>query len=303
MFENTYKSINEKLNPSPELISETLEQMEAGENVSLFKRRKRTAIAALALALVLALSFGAIAMPSLLSPKDAARYVSYHDAVIAFSQNNLIQSEETAVVGDYIVTLSALGTRADRTYIMLVYQRTDGAPIDEQHELTYDMGRDVLISGLPPDVLNQNPLHITHAFTVMDGVAYEVFDCPNLEIFADRTVYLAVYDTVFLTEDYPVAKCEDPSNNKIYARSDECLTMNPDGSIEFFEDFPNTHALFVLPFDKSKADPERSQKYLDSLESYQNWVAQTGYYDPKSHTVFHSFQEVRDFWEKYLTLG
>lgn len=61
MLENTYKTMNEKLFPSPLLISETLRRMETGRKGNPTKKWKRFVTAAFAAALVLTLSVTALA--------------------------------------------------------------------------------------------------------------------------------------------------------------------------------------------------------------------------------------------------
>ncbi len=198
----------------------------------------------------------------------------------------------------------------DHTYISLSYQHKDGSPCaTDEAEPYLDLGAELLVSGLPPYVLNTSTMGINGDSVVLeDGALYHTIRFPNMEAFADHTIYLAVYDRVFSADEYPVKSQADPSDNKIYVQVDEAVKMNEDGSMEFLEGYPNAHAMFVLPFDQSKADPEKAQEYLDSLEAYQHWKAQTGPFavDPdtgEGFLIFNDFQEVQDYWKDYQYLG
>lgn len=71
-----------------------------------------------------------------------------------------------------------------------------------------------------------------------------LFDCANLEIFADRTVYLAAYEG--------------------FVPSEEIFTINDNGEIAFKSSFDKPQAMFILPLDPAKADPEAVNKLLES---------------------------------------
>lgn len=316
MLENTYRSINEKLEPDQSLIAETLQKMELlcegrkPERRSAAVRRpksiKRAVIIAVAVLLTLCLTVGAAATVSMMTAKDVSRYYMDGNIEAAYSGENAVALEEKADLGEYIVTLSGMAHDEDHTYISLSYQHKDGSPYDVEKEDPFKIGVELLVSGLPPYVLNRNTMGIHgEGITVEDGVLYDTFSFPNMEAFADHTIYLAIYDCVFSADEYPVKSQADPSNSKFRISVTEAVKMNEDGSMEFLEGYPNAHAMFVLPFDQSKADPEKAQEYLDSLEAYQHWKARTG---PFAGTTedgysFHDFQEVQDSWKNNLYLG
>lgn len=319
MLENTYRSINEKLEPDQSLIDETLQKMELlcegrkperrSAAVRHPKSVKRAVIIATAVLLTLCLTVGAAATVSMMTAKDVSRYMDDGNIEAAFSGENAVVLEEEAVLNEYVVTLSGMAHDEDHTYISLSYRRKDGSPCDPKAAPFHDIGVELLVSGLPPYVLNTSTMGINgKGVTLEDGVLYDTIRFPNMEAFADHTIYLAIYDCVFSADEYPVKFRADPSANKIHATVTEAVKMNEDGSMEFLEGYPNAHAMFVLPFDQSKADPEKAQEYLDSLEAYQHWKAQTGSFaaDPKTgdgYCPFNDFQEVQDHWKNTLYLG
>lgn len=315
MLENTYRSINEKLEPDQSLIAETLQKMELlcegrkPERRSAAVRRpksiKRAVIIAVAVLLTLCLTVGAAATVSMMTAKDVSRYMD-GNIEVAYSGENAVALEEEAVLNEYIVTLSGMAHDENHTYISLSYRRKDGSPCNPEEVPFLDIGVELLVSDLPPYVLNRNTMEIRgDGVAPEDGALYQTLCFPNMEAFADRTIYLAVYDSVFSADEYPVKSQADPSNSKFRISVNEAVKMNEDGSMEFLEGYPNAHAMFVLPFDQSKADPEKAQEYLDSLEAYQHWKARTG---PFAGTTedgysYHDFQEVQDSWKNNLYLG
>lgn len=311
MLEQDYQEWMEQIRPGAALREQTVQRMaELGKSPKARPvRMKRAVTVAAAALLALCLTAGAAATVSLMTAKDVSRFYSDGNIEAAYMGENAVELEEEAVLGEYIVTLSGIAHDENHTYISLLYQHKDGSPCDIEKEDPYKIGVELLVSGLPPYVLNKSTMGIHgEGISVGDGVLYQTLTFPNMETFADRSIYLAVFDRVFSTDEYPVKSQADPSTNKIYANVDEVVKMNEDGSMEFLEGYPNAHAMFILPFDQSKADPERAQEYLDSLEAYQNWIAQTGPFavDPatgEGYYGFNDFQELQDCWKNYCYLG
>lgn len=81
---------------------------------------------------------------------------------------------------------------------------------------------------------------------VVDGVIYRMVDCDNIEMFADRGVYLYVGTGIFI-------------NNQTVNYNEET------GEITLNENSKEAGALFDLPLDVNKADHEKAQKYLKEL--------------------------------------
>ena len=80
---------------------------------------------------------------------------------------------------------------------------------------------------------------------------YRLIECDNVEIFADRYLYLCVSNTTFYSVE-------------AYSYNEETgeITPNPD--------FDGINVLFDLPLDSSKADPEKAEKFLQDLYSEDN---------------------------------
>ena len=82
-----------------------------------------------------------------------------------------------------------------------------------------------LVAGFQPHMVNAWTLGGGYTSFLSGGVAYYLFDCESLEIFADHTVYLAV-------------------GQELSAGSDT-FAMAEDGAISFVEGYEGPHALFT----------------------------------------------------------
>ncbi|MPN15632.1 hypothetical protein SDC9_162966 [bioreactor metagenome] len=100
------------------------------------------------------------------------------------------------------------------------------------------------MSGYKPWQVNAWTLNGGYSSFVYEGVNYYIFECSNIEIFADHTVYLAAYEG--------------------NAPSADIFTIDQDGVISFAEGFHAPHALFTLPLDSSKADLNAVHNLLES---------------------------------------
>ena len=76
-----------------------------------------------------------------------------------------------------------------------------------------------------------------------DGRAYYVLDTQSLEIFADRTVYLALYEG-FAAPSY------------------KHFSLAEDGTVELRDNV--TGCLFTLPLDARTADPDAARDFVES---------------------------------------
>ncbi len=229
-------------------------------------RKKTLKFAAALAAAVIMLTGSAFAFSALLTADDVAQHVgnSTGDKEISriFESEDAVYINQTATVSDYTLTLLGI-TSADRldfindlpeenrhSYVVLAAERTDGTPIAPEDGLmdrsgTSELSITPLVEGWAPHAVNAWSLECSgHGLTV-DGVRYYLFDYTNLELFADRTVYLAVYEGLA------------PSADK--------LVMNEDGTIVFAESYTGERAMFTLPVDPSRADPEAAAALLESI--------------------------------------
>lgn len=218
------------------------------------KYRKRLSAGLLSAVLLLALSVSAYAAAQLFSAKQIVDHLGDKLLADAFESKDAIQINQSKTSGDYRFTLHGLVSGAglsefphsaeeiypDRTYVVVSIARQDGKPMPDTRDPEY--GKEPffispLIKGLEPWRINIASMSGAYSETVIDGVMYRLLECDQVEIFADRGVYLAISSgkTFYSTEAF---------------RYDEIT-----GEIQPKEDYPGSAVLFDLPLDAAKADP------------------------------------------------
>ena len=103
-----------------------------------------------------------------------------------------------------------------------------------------------LVKGLKPWEVNAATMNGAYAESFVDGVLYRLVECDNVTMFADRGLYFAICTDAFISNG----------------------TFNFDeksGEIGVNPDYSGASAVFDLPIDKSLADPEKAEQYLNSL--------------------------------------
>lgn len=227
-----------------QVLRQQAEQMP--ERKYVLMKKKRFALVAAALSALLVVSAAAALV--LLQPQDVARQAGNDALAAAFEQGEAIAVNETKTVSDYDVTLMGLvsgeglsgveslpgGVSRDKTYAVLAYARTDGTAIkDDVPELTVTPA----VEGFAPWQLNAWTLGGGTCTFAQDGVLYYLFECDNVEPFADHTVYLAVYPGTHISPSTETFSF-DQATGAITPRGDA--------------------ALFTLPLDPAKADPQKA---------------------------------------------
>lgn len=218
----------------------------------------------LAAAVVAAMSVTAYAAITL-APRDVAQRAGNEALAAAFEGEDAITVNETKTVGDYNVTLMGLvsGTGLsrveslpdsvdqDKTYAVLAYARTDGANITED---VPDLTVSPLVEGYAPWRLNAWTLGGGVSSFAQEGVLYYLFECDNVEPFADHTVYLAVYPGT-----------HTPPSAELFGFEDATGVITSKGEA----------ALFSLPLDESKANAQKAEELAGIWDQPQPAAPQT----------------------------
>lgn len=231
--------------------------------------RKRTSrrkfCAAASLCILLLTSATAYAAYRYLTPAEAARELEDAALANAFESDGAIFVNETQESGGYRVTLlgSAAGKkisdylsvrngeiRDDRIYTVVAIERADGTPMPPTS--SDDYGNEPFyvshyVRGLDPKVYSVMSMGGGYSAFVQDGIEYRILEMDNLEMFADKGIYVGVNSGSFYDAK---AYSFDETTGEI-ARNDH---------------YDGTNALFVLPLDPSKADPEAAALYLEQLQ-------------------------------------
>lgn len=231
-----------------------------GRTMEQRSRRLQTA-AAIVTAVVIGSSVTAFAAWRYLSPKEVAQEIEDDRLAIEFEQNNGLAQVETQSCGGYDITLLGIVSGAkisdfsehtaediaeDKTYIAVAIAHSDGTPMPGMRDADYDpykMFVSPYIRGLNPADYNAYTLAGGFSDFVKDGVEYRILETANVEVFADRGIYVGVSEGMAY-------------NNQAFVYDEEC------GEISRRADYQGVNALFVLPVDIAKADKEKAAEIL-----------------------------------------
>lgn len=223
------------------------------KEIKIMKPRRSMKTVAIAAATAVILVISATAAVVLLSPKEVASHLEDPVLAAAFGSKGSVLIDQTAESEGYTFTLAGLVSGAGiseyaqdvdstRTYAMVTMAHTDGTPLDSAN---LETNFTPLISGYAPWIVNSWTLGGGYSSFVQNGVAYYLFECESLEIFADHTVYLAAFQGL--------------------SPSAEFFLLNDDGSISFADGVQGPHAIFTLPLNPAKADPAAVDLLLKDL--------------------------------------
>ena len=130
----------------------------------------------------------------------------------------------------------------ERTYAVVAIEKTDGTSMTYDDEILVTP----LIQGLKPWQYNIFTMNGGYTADIIDGVLYRIIEFDSIEYFADREIYMAILSEPFL-------------NNTSYAFDEQSGKISPK------DDFEGTNILIKLNLDKSKANPQKAQAYLDKI--------------------------------------
>lgn len=235
-----------------ELTKKKITEEKSMMNTKTAKIKRKWSTVLIAVAAVAALSITAFAAHYYLTPKDVATHFERYELAEVFSEDGEVFDIPAQTTGDYTIKLlgmtsgknlsgvSGATVDTEKSYIVGAISRTDGDAITDYTNLT-----------ITPLVEGYNPLDV-NIFTIgggakqsfiYEGVEYFLLECESIEIFADSKVYVAAYEGI--------------------APSAEIISTSENGEISFNENYTGAKALFELPLDKSKADPDAVNAFLN----------------------------------------
>lgn len=221
--------------------------------------RQRSKVVAAVVCTVILLGSGSVyAANHYLNPSQIVDEISADSALSkAFADKGAITINETQTSNGYNITLLGLvsgeklglyvpdETKKEvsdkHSYAALAISKSDGSKMSNSNFCVSP-----LINGEAFTDVNAATLNVGLSWFEKDGVIYELIECDNLEIFADRGVYLSLVD--------------DFGDEVAAFRMDEAT-----GKYHKVKDYAGTSALFTLPLDKDKADTMAADKFLVSL--------------------------------------
>ena len=259
--------------PDEELNDRILLKVKERQNMSGKKKsyRRRIPAAAVAAACILVLCSGtALAVYKYLSPTEVATEVEDDALHRAFLSEDAILVNESQESGGYRVTL--LGSVAGRNisdfmvendqgevednkiYTIVAIEHADGTPMPDTSSDEY--GKEPFyashyIRGLDPGRYSLMSMGGSYTEFVRDGIQYRLLEMDNIEMFADKGIYVGVSSGTFYDAN---AYKYDESTGEMSSNSS----------------YAGVNALFALPVDTAKADPAAAEAYLKELENSWN---------------------------------
>ncbi len=218
-----------------------------GENGMNKTMNRTTAALIIAIFIIALFSTGAFAISKLLSAGEVAEHFGEDRVAVSFIERDA--EIETVTQKGYTVSFFGAvkgekfgsdAIRADCSYYVVSVAAADGSPLS----LTdgNPLGMSIIIEGYPAWQINSWSLNTSASGMQSNGILYYLYDCENLEIFADRNVYLAVYEGMTPGVDI--------------------ISMNPDGTFAFSDGYSGFKAMFSIPLDPAKADPQAANEIL-----------------------------------------
>jgi len=250
------EALNEMEAPSSELNRQILKK--AKKNMNMKKNSMKKIVAAACVGLAAVGSVSVYAAYRYLSPAEIAKEVSDNGALAkAFESEGAVMINETQQTNGYDITLLglvsgenldiyvpedvAMSLKKTHTYAAVAVAKSDGSEMEYR-----DFCISPLINGVSFSVANNATLDTLLTFFEQDGIIYNLVECDNLEVFANRGVQLGVVDS-FGCESRAF-KMEETTG--VYVKT---------------EGYEQTNALFDLPLDKEKADDVAADEYIKEL--------------------------------------
>lgn len=247
---------------------------EAEEREAMAKKKKHyrrfPAAAVLAACILVLGSITAVAAYRYLSPAQAAEEAGDDLLKEAFMGEDAVLVNEAQESGGYRVTL--LGSVAgknisrfisedgsgipedDRIYTVVAIEHGDGTPMPESSSDEYLKEAFYVshyIRGLDPNRYSMMSLGGGYTEFVKDGILYRLIEMDNIEMFADKGIYVGV-------------------NTGTFYDADAYYYEESTGEMRRNESYQGVNALFELPVDKSKANPAAAAAYLEEYEKSLN---------------------------------
>ena len=253
-----YEALEEKDVPSKMLNRQILEKADMEEKKMNKNKKNMAAAAAVTLFVAFAGSATAYAAYRYMNSSEVANAVSNNDNLArAFESKDAISINEVQKSGDYVFNLMGIVTGSNlapyvsddsknkiddrKTYITMAISKNDG---DDMPDRNFCVSP--LIGGVPIDVANNGTLDTQLIWFEQDGVIYELVECDNLEMFADRGVWISAVDS--------------------FGDEEHAYLMDEAGCYMKNSAYEGFSALFKIPFDTSKADRAAADKYLKKIE-------------------------------------
>lgn len=235
------------------LLRQRARELEKEKPNMHFKKTRKLAVLIAAAVALLAVSVSAAVL--FLQPADVAERFEDPTLAAAFRSEDAVLVNETVQAGGYDITLMGLVSgegigkwydeaEPSRTYAVVSVARADGTPLtDDNYDVmaTGTFTISPLVAGYAPQAVNAWTLNGGCGSFLENGVAYYLLDTLDIQMFADHTVYMAVYQG--------------------FVPSYDMFSVAEDGAYSLRSGV--TGALFTLPLDANLADPEATRAFVE----------------------------------------
>lgn len=248
--------------PEKSLNASIVKKVKGTQNM---KHRTWKLSVAAAIAILVVGSASAYAAYRYLTPSQVAEQMTEDGALAkAFESKDAITVNETQKTAGYDITLMGIVSGKNlssvtseavdqkKTYAVAAIAREDGKAMPDTTDDNYQtFCVSALIHGKSFQNVNNAALNAEVTSFVQDGVQYELLECDNLEIFANKGVYMGIVES--------------------FGNESQAFTMNKKtGDYTVNKDFDGMKALFTIPLDKSKADDAAAEQYFEELGEKEN---------------------------------
>ena len=252
-----------------DLYKQAFSVLHASEDLHIPKQRKlvykkipKIVVAVICLVVILG-GIGTYAASRFLSTKQIATEMNDLSVKKAFVGNNVTQLNEMQRSHGYDVTLLGIVTSddssiatlegheieiiKDNTYIAFAVEKDDGSAIIEGQKKfnVVPLIQGTVLAEIMAPLLGGCD---TYSFIEQGGL-YEVVAMPNMEIFADRGVWLGITDADEVQKVFVL----NPKDDRYRVTSED----------------NNMAVLFQLPLDATKADTKRAEERLEQYKEGQ----------------------------------
>ena len=237
----------------------------ARENEDMNRKPRRIPAAVMVAALTLFIgSVTAVAALHYMTPDKVAEVMGDKGLREAFQSDEAITINESQICGELKITLlgmvsgkelsscvtqenakgdNSIEIKNDKTYIVTAIEKAnDSADNLKRDNSVVNLNVSPLVKGLEPWQFNIYTMGGGCMAISENEIEYRITESDNIEMFADRGLYLAVTDGVPSAEAY---------------KYDEVT-----GEITRNDSYQGINALFHLPIDADKADREAADNYL-----------------------------------------
>lgn len=229
-----------------------MKQRAIRKDEKVLQKRKPVKVLAVVLAIIALLSITAFAVSYILSAREVADYFGEKEIAAMFEDCEV--KPQTVSNGTYDVTFlgsttgakinKTEGFEADetRTYAVVAIRNTDGTPLSLMDGMPISFAP--VIEGCMP-FQTWAILNFSASGMEREGILYYLFDYENLEVFADRTVSIALLEGVM----FP---------------GPDVLILDENGKVVYAEGYVGFKGIFDLPMDESKVDPKAAAELLSN---------------------------------------